>query len=194
MSAVAKAVHRGANGSVHYLSSTVDGSLLIIADPAYGVVKIPLDGPCRQVPRGPNLPAGYRGVVYESVSATGSTQITVSPGRRPFEHTIGGVCSCCVLGVHDFELWPVCPRRNGPNPRDYMAPGDDGGEAVNVELYRMNPGRIVDAVEAPAQVLEAEPIPEPEPEPVRGKAPVPTAVGPTTTNLADIDGPSWGPS
>jgi hypothetical protein len=75
-----------------------------------------------------------------------------------------------------------------------LVPGEDGGEAVNVELYRVNSRRTVDPVEAPAQVFEAESIPEPEPEPVQGMAPVPTAVGPTTTNLADIDGPSWGPS
>lgn len=130
MNAVAKAVHRGADGSVHYLSSTVDGSLLIIADPAYGAVKIPLDGPCRQVPRGPNLPAGYVTVAYESISATGNTLITVRPGRPPFEHTIGGVCSSCMFGEHDFGLWPVCPSGNRHKKRDTESVDEPGTSAA----------------------------------------------------------------
>ena len=63
-----------------------------------------------------------------------------------------------------------------------------------IRLAKQDMSPLEDPVAAPAQVFETEPIPKPEPEPVRGMAPVPTAVGPTTTHLADIDGPSWGPS
>jgi hypothetical protein len=109
-SAIAKAVHRGVDGSVHYLLSPPDGSLLIVTDPKVGVSKVPFDGPCRLMPRDPRLPVGYNAIHYESISGTESTLITVHPGRPPFENTIGGVCSSCMHGEHDFELWPVCPR------------------------------------------------------------------------------------
>ena len=192
MGAVAKALHRGADGSVHYLSSTVDGSLLIIADPAYGVVKIPLEGPCRQVPRGPNLPAGYVAVVYESISATGSTLLTVSPGRPPFEHTIGGVCSSCMQGEHDFESWPVCPRplaQPVKKPSSASSPGMSATPNTPPEAPAKGKAR-----ERWLDAKKPAPEPEPEPVPVRGMEPVPVANGSGWTNLADIDGPSWGPS
>lgn len=190
MGAVAEAVHRGADGSVHYLSSSVDGSLLIIADPAYGVARIPLGGPCRQVPRGPNLPAGYRGVVYESVSAAGSTLITVSPGRPPFEHTIGGVCSSCMLGEHDFELWPVCP---GPLPEPVKEPSSASGSGTSA--VPSTPPDAPAKGKARVRWLDAKkPAPEPEPVPVRGMEPVPVADGSGWANLAEVDGPSWRPS
>jgi hypothetical protein len=83
MGARARAVYRGADGSVHYLSSTAESSVLIVTDPAVGMTKIPFDGPCRLVPRSPLLPAGYDAVDYRSVGASGSTLVSVSPGERP---------------------------------------------------------------------------------------------------------------
>jgi hypothetical protein len=47
MTAVAKAVYRGSDGSVHYLSSSPDHSLLIITDPVLGVELIEFDGPAQ---------------------------------------------------------------------------------------------------------------------------------------------------
>jgi len=47
MSRLAKAVHRGADGSVHYLASSRDGSELIITDPVVGLSRVHFDGPCR---------------------------------------------------------------------------------------------------------------------------------------------------
>jgi hypothetical protein len=122
MAAVAKAVHRGADGSVHYLSSSPDHSVLIITDPVLGVDRIELDGPCRLIPRGPNLPASYDSVVYESISATGSTRVDVSPGQPAFLHVMGGVCWSCAFtardGGHDYDLWPTCPSENRRTKRD----------------------------------------------------------------------------
>ena len=190
----AKAVHRGVDGSVHYLSSSDTFSLLIIADPAYGAakaVKIVLDGPCRKLARGPNLPAGYRGVEYESISANGSTLITVSPGRQPFEHTIVGVCSSCMDGEHDFELWPVCPRplaQPVKKPSSASSPVTSAAPSTPPEAPAKGKARV--------RWLDArKPAPEPEPEPVpmRGMEPVPVANGSGWTNLAEVDGPSWGP-
>jgi hypothetical protein len=112
MTAVAKAVHRGADGSVHFLSSTPDRSVLIITDPVLGKDEITFDGPVRLVP--PR--AGSGAVEYESISASGSTTVHVSPGQRDLIREVGGLCTyCCFppLGQlgrsHDYELWPVCP-------------------------------------------------------------------------------------
>jgi len=164
MSTVAQAVHRGSDGSVHYLSSTPTGSMLIIADPVLGVSRIRFDGLCRLIPRDPRLPAGYDAVQYLSISAAESTRVTVRPGRAPFLHTIGGVCWECMLGEHDFGLWPVCPRGGGERVGGY-GPGPaavrEGEDVESVDLYRVTPSRPTDAVEAPAPVLEA--VPEVEP-------------------------------
>ena len=105
----AEVVHRGSDGSAHFLSSSAGGSLLIITDPAVGVVKIPFDGPCRLTPRSPNLPAGYDAVDYESVGVSGSTMVSVHPGEMPSSYSVAGVCFACVAGPHDYSLWPVCP-------------------------------------------------------------------------------------
>jgi hypothetical protein len=77
MTALAKAVHRGDDGSVHYLVSTPESSLLVITDPVLGVDRIPFDGPVRMLP--PRAPLGVPGEVtgvveYESISASGSTR------------------------------------------------------------------------------------------------------------------------
>jgi hypothetical protein len=119
MGARARAVHRGADGSVHYLSSTPDGSLLIITDPAVGVTRIPFDGPCRLIPRSPLLPAGYDAVDYRSIGASGSTLVSVRPGERPFTYGVTGLCDSCMDGPHDFGLWPVCP---GEGERQVFGP------------------------------------------------------------------------
>jgi hypothetical protein len=85
MTAVAKAVHRG-NGSVHYLSSSVDGSLLIVTDPALGIRRIPVEGPCRLIAGHPSGAARY-----EAISATCSTTIDVQVGEGPSLYQ-GGAC------------------------------------------------------------------------------------------------------
>jgi hypothetical protein len=77
-STVAKAVHRGPDGSLHYLMSTDVNSLLVIPDPALGVRRISFDGPVRLVPRDSKSDA----VHYES-SASGSTRVVVCPGEEP---------------------------------------------------------------------------------------------------------------
>jgi len=110
MSRLAKAVHRGADGSVHYLASSRDGSELIITDPVVGLSRINFDGPCRLVSRSPSLPASYDAVEYESITVSGSSSVSVRPGQPPFEHSIGGVWWACMHGDHDFSVWQVCPR------------------------------------------------------------------------------------
>jgi hypothetical protein len=78
MNTVAEAVHRGIDGSVHYLASTPTGSqLIVVTDPVLGVRQPGLDGPCRLTDPGGNTGS----VVYESISAKESTTITVCPGR-----------------------------------------------------------------------------------------------------------------
>jgi hypothetical protein len=122
MSAVAKAVHRGTDGSVHYLMSGAESSLLVVTDPALGVDRIEFDGPVRMLP--PRTPLGVAGEVagvveYESISASGSTRVSVRPGEVPFTYSMG-VCFSCSFpppdraGMgHDYELWPVCPGGKG---------------------------------------------------------------------------------
>jgi hypothetical protein len=100
MSTLAKAVWRGDSGAVHYLSSTPEGSVLIVTDPVLGVERVHLDGPCRMV-------TGSSSYMYLSISATGSTQITpTATGLLISEY---GFCTYCMTGPHDYELWPVCP-------------------------------------------------------------------------------------
>jgi len=179
MSRLAKAVHRGADGSVHYLASSRDGSELIITDPVVGLSRINFDGPCRLVSGSPSLPASYDAVEYESITVSGSSSVSVRPGQPPFE--LDWWCWACMHGDHDFSVWPVCPR------------GDRKPVAGDVHL-----AEVEVPVRAPLQAVpepEPERIPEPEPVPVEGMMPVPYVSGPGEgTNLADIDGPSWGPS
>jgi hypothetical protein len=105
MSTLARAVHRGGDGSVHYLSSADDGSTLIIADPALGkAVPIRLDGPCRLRSR-----TDDGRVEYEAIGTVYSTLVVVSPGSPPLISEYGFCSSCMTLPSHDYELWPVCP-------------------------------------------------------------------------------------
>lgn len=97
MSAVAKAVHRGSDGSVHYLMSTPDSSLLVITDPVLGVRRIPFDGPCRLLPQDSKSDAAH----YESISATGSTRVVVWPGQEP------------AISDYGFAFTVRSPRRAG---------------------------------------------------------------------------------
>jgi hypothetical protein len=119
MSRLAKAVHRGADGSVHYLASSRDGSELIITDPVVGLSRINFDGPCRLVSRSPSLPASYDAVEYKSTTVSGSSSVSVRPGQPPFEHSIGGVgpactvimtsrCGRCVLAVTVSRWLGMC--------------------------------------------------------------------------------------
>jgi hypothetical protein len=112
MSTLLDRVYQGADGSAHFLSSTPERSVLIITDPVLGKDEITFDGPVRLVP----LRAGSGAAEYESISASGSTTVQVSPGRAPFIRRVGNICTyCCFPPVgqlgrgHDYELWPVCP-------------------------------------------------------------------------------------
>jgi hypothetical protein len=124
MTTVAKAVHRGADGSVHYLMSTEDSSLLVITDPVLGVDKIRFDGPVRKKPprqlnRDPHPGEVTDGVEYESISATGTTMVSIAPGRGPLITQYGFCVSCAFPPAgqlsrgHDYSLWPVCPGGEG---------------------------------------------------------------------------------
>jgi hypothetical protein len=133
---------------VYKLGSTdrfesASGSELVIADPVVGMFPIHFDGPCRLVPRSLNLPSGYDSVQYESISATGSTTVYVSPGQEPFISTIG-VCSYCAFDTaglpgagHDYELWPMHPG-NGETVKP------EASVAVEVEVEPVRePLRVV---------------------------------------------------
>jgi hypothetical protein len=111
MAAVAEAVFRGADGSVHYLSSTIEGSMLIITDPATGVSRIPIDGPARLVAQFPSGAARY-----EAIGATVSTTVDVSPGQGPYIREMG-LCDYCFTHSdgHDWEALAV--RSGQPSPR-----------------------------------------------------------------------------
>ena len=100
------------------------------------------------------------------------------------------VCTACAFPPverfgegHDYGLWPECPG------------GDRGGHDKPGTVARVesdSPGAVPDR--APLQVVEEpEPTPEPDPVLVQGMMQVPVASEPDWTNLADIDGPSWGP-
>jgi hypothetical protein len=171
LGARARAVWRGDRDQVHHLSSTPDGSLLIITDPAVGVVKIPFDGPCRLVPRSPNLPAGYDAVEYESVGVSGSTMVSVHPGEAPSSYSVTGVCfGCCMGGPHDFSLWSVCP---GEQRADAAA-----GHGVVYPVY-------VDGEPSfDAGPLGSEPVVEPASEPVAIAAP---ELGPELASAPEDD-------
>jgi hypothetical protein len=107
-------VHRGTDGSVHYLSSSPEGSDLIFTSPAFGVAQEHFDGPVRMV-------KSRAGHMYEMISATESTTITpMTTGM--LLHTIGGICFHCAgpdadwalpyNERHDYDLWPHCPGRS----------------------------------------------------------------------------------
>jgi hypothetical protein len=146
MSTVAEAVHRGSDGSVHYLASAPDSSLLIVTDPVLGVRRLSFDGPCRLTDPGGNTGS----VVYESISAKESTTVTVSPGQEPSFHILGGVCTHCVFDAggagHDLDLWPECPF------------GDQVKEQIqDAAVVRLTPRG------EPAPESVADPAPEPAP-------------------------------
>jgi hypothetical protein len=101
MSTVAEAVHRGSDGSVHYLSSNPKASFLLITDPVVGVSRIPVDGLCRLIK------ADGDSVEYQSIGARSSTTVRTSPGQEPLISEYG-FCFSCVGGPHDYDLWPVC--------------------------------------------------------------------------------------
>jgi hypothetical protein len=158
MRTVAKAAHHGADGSVHYLSSSVNGSLLIIADPALGLRRIPLDGLCRLISAHPS-----GAVRYEAIGATESTTVDVAPGREPLISSLG-MCMSCFVGPHDFELWPVCPRspraKPAPEPEQVLGAqttvsSSTGTAGRPTESSRGKPSvRVLDIESAPAPVQE----------------------------------------
>jgi hypothetical protein len=160
MSTLAEAVHRGTDGSVHYLSSTPTGSQLIVTDPVLGVRRLSLDGPCRLTDPGGNTGS----VVYESISAKESTTVTVSPGQEPSFHILGGFCTHCVFDAggagHDFDLWPECPF----------------GDQVKEQIQD-------------AAVVRLTPRPEPAPEPAADSAPEPAPRSGIGTSDAQAEAP-----
>jgi len=126
MTAVAKAVYRGSDGSLHYLSSSPDHSLLIITDPVLGVERIEFNGPA-QLTSHPKSD----GVGYVSVSASTTTTVAVGPGQPPLIHQYGFCYPCAFppLGQavegHDFELWPQCPPGDPHRKRRADADSDN---------------------------------------------------------------------
>jgi hypothetical protein len=171
MTAVAKAVYRGSDGSVHYLSSSPDHSLLIITDPVLGVERIEFDGPA-QLTSHPKSD----GVGYVSVSAsTTTTTVAVGPGQPPLIHQYGFCFPCAFppLGQavegHDFELWPQCPsgdphrkRRADadsdnivPLPEPSREPGSPSSTGTGAEPTEPSRGK------PRVRVLDAEPESEP---------------------------------
>jgi hypothetical protein len=161
MVARAKAVHRGTDGSVHYLRSTPDNSLLVITDPVLGVRRIPFEGPVRLVPRDSKSDA----VHYESISATGSTRVAVWPGQEPAISDYGFCVYCAfpapgrVGAGHDSELWPSCPSGGrakpepAPEPEQVLAVSSSNGTGGRpTESSKGTPRvRVLDAGPAPVQ-------------------------------------------
>jgi hypothetical protein len=154
MTITAKAVHRGVDGSVHYLSFTNEASFLLITAPALGVRRIPVDGPCRLIAGHPSGAA-----LYEAIGATCSTTIDVQPGEEPRIRELG-VCMSCTQGPHDFELWPVCPRSHRPEPapepeQEPAVSSSTGTGGKPAESAKGKPRvRVLDAESAPAPVQE----------------------------------------
>jgi hypothetical protein len=172
MTAVAKAVHRGADGSVHYLMSTRDGSLLVIADPALGVRRISFDGPVRLVPQDSKSDA----VHYESISATGSTRVAVWPGEEPAISDYGFCVYCAfpapgrVGAGHDSELWPSCPSHGRAKPAPAHEPEPELRPAASSSTGTAGEPAESSKGKPRVRVLDASLRPAPEPE----MAPVPT--------------------
>jgi hypothetical protein len=169
MGARARAVHRGADGSVHYLLSTPESSLLIVTDPVVGMTKIPFDGPCRLIPRSPLLPAGYDAVDYQSVGAEGSMLVSVRAGERPSIYGVTGLCDSCMAGPHDWSLWPVCP---GEGERQVFGPPAAVPASEPVSVSGAVPDEHVGKEVRRRRFFEREPDPEPVPVPVPQVAPV----------------------
>jgi hypothetical protein len=153
MSTLLDRVYQGADGSAHFLSSTPDRSVLIITDPVLGKDEITFDGPVRLLP--PR--AGATAVAYESISASGSTTVQVSPGQQPAIRSVGSICVyCCFPPVgqlgrgHDYGLWPVCPGE-AQRRRDH-APGSSTSTAA----------RPVEAPQGPTDGPAQVPVPDRE--------------------------------
>jgi hypothetical protein len=165
MTITAKAVHRGVDGSVHFLSSSPDRSFLLITDPAFGVRRIPVEGLCRLISGHPSGAARY-----EAISPKWSTTIDVSPGQEPRIREMGW-CDYCLVHTegHDFELWPSCPsgdrhrRRKADADSDNVVPVPEpeqesvvssgtgtGGEPASSSKGRPRV-RVLDAESAPVQ-------------------------------------------
>jgi hypothetical protein len=176
MSTLAKAVWRGDSGSVHYLSSTPEGSTLIVTDPAFGVERVHLDGPCRMVNGGSSY-------MYESISATGSTRITPTTTGLLIDNL--GICVYCAFPPvgqpdrgHDYSLWPHCPSGD-PVRRQALKQEEDA-----------HPVRLApepDPVPEPEPVPEPVPVEEPEPEAAKRAPRLRSLFGKSSEAVADVD-------
>ena len=72
-----------------------------------GVRPIRLAGPCRLTAQ------NDVSVEYSSISAESSISIVIRPGHEPLINELIGICTACLDGSHDYELWPECPYGNG---------------------------------------------------------------------------------
>jgi hypothetical protein len=173
MSTLAKAVHRGSDGSVHYLSSNVDGSTLVITDPKLGrVPPIRVDGLCRLSYR-----TGGDRVEYEAIGTVCSTLVSVSPGDPPLISEYG-FCTSCMAGDHDYELWPNCPSE-GVRERAK-------GQRAAATTEPTTGLQLVSEPE-PDPVVAPVPVTEPEPEPARRGARLRSLSGKPGTDAVDVD-------
>lgn len=163
MTAVAKAVHRGADGSVHYLMSTPESSLLVITDPVLGVDKIRFDGPLRkklprQLNRDPHPGEVTDGVEYESISATGTTMVSTAAGRGPLITQYGFCASCAFPPAgqlsrgHDYSLWPVCPGGEGSRRSPMVVRAPEGTVTHDIGVDHQKAFPVPGAVAQPAPV------------------------------------------
>jgi hypothetical protein len=120
---------------------------------------------------------------YESVNDPGEYELLTVTADGTYLHRVYGV------GFREIRReWEAA------TPFDKVLVPDDAGRKRWTHLDVTEDELVVGGHE-PAS--EPDPIPEPElvpePEPVRGMQPVPVAAGPDVTNLADIEGRSWGP-
>lgn len=96
--------------------------------------------------------------------------LSLLPGKPPYRHIIGGFCQDCAMSQFypNYPVsectWPECPRRNGPSPRDHMAPVQSP-LAVTEAMTECTPSPRVADNPAPAREL-IEPVEERDPEPV----------------------------
>jgi hypothetical protein len=155
---------------------------------------------------------------YESISASGSTRVSVRPGEVPFIYSMGVCFSCGFPPVdragmgHDYEFWPVCLGTKGSRtPTVVQAPEETVFHEIGIDHQKAFPvpGTVAQPAPEPAQssgtdtpgvpadpsrgkprvrVLDAESAPEPAPE--RGMAPVPTL--PAAANRREVES-RWGP-
>jgi hypothetical protein len=181
MSTVARAVHRGQDGSVHFLSSTLTSSFLLLTDPTVGVSRIPVDGPCRLISAHPSGAARY-----EAISPKLSTTVDVGPGQEPRIREMGW-CDYCLVHTegHDFELWPFCP--SGDRHRKRRADADSDNVVPLPEPLQAagSPSSTGTGGKPRVRVLDAERAP--------GMAPVPT-LEPLTGAEAREAAARWGPT